>query len=136
MSLEEKIEGLIAALEKNTAAVLGQASATAVTGAAAPAKTTRTKTPPKKEEPKDDLDLDGLGDDTTADDDLGLDDDEPAAKAIDKETLKEAFKALTKKAGGRESVADILKSFKSTSFNDLKESDFAAAYDKVQKALK
>lgn len=90
---------------------------------------------PAAEKPKDDdLDLDGNAttDDLGLDDGLGLDEE---AAVVTKDELKVEFQTLAKKAGGREAVQDILKSFKATSFNDLKEADFAAALKKVKAAL-
>lgn len=152
MSIEEKIEGLTTAINQLTAIITNNsiaAGTSASTGTVKgvngstseavvekPATKRTSKAAPKKEEaPKDDdLDMDGLNDDTPADDDLGLDDDEPEVE-ITQDVLKEEFKKLAKKSGGRESVQEILKSFKSTSFGDLKATDFKAAYGKVQKAL-
>lgn len=150
MSLEERIEKLTSAVEQLTAIITNNsiaagtsASVETVKGASAEKAATtksRTKVAPKKEEPVDDLELDGPTSDTPADDGLGLDeddglglDDEPT---IDQDTLKEEFKKLAKKTGGREAVQDILKKFKATSFGDLKPESFKGAYDAVQKALK
>lgn len=144
MSLEQEISELRKAIVDLTAVVtnnnIAAASPEVVKGAAtekAAAKPKATKvTTAKKEEPADDLDLDGPTDDTPADDDLGLDDDAVEVPAVTKDDLKVEFQKLAKKSGGRETVQGILKKYKATSFGDLKESDFAAAYADVQKALK
>jgi hypothetical protein len=155
MSLEEAIKLNTLAIEKLTALVASKAgeaafSAAADVGAAKNAteekpKATRAKPAAKAEAkaaPKaDEFDeLDELNTDTPADDGLGLDDDlglddEPEAKVVSKDDLKKAFVELSKKKGGREAVADILKKLKSTSFTDLKEDKFSEAYSLVQKEL-
>lgn len=146
MSLEIEIAELRKAIVELTAVVtnnnIGAASSEVVKGASAEkaaAKPKATKgTSAKKEEPvveDDGLELDGLNDDIPEDDGLGLD-DEPETVAVTKDDLKAEFQKLAKKSGGRETVQGILKKYKATSFNDLKESDFGAAFADVQKALK
>lgn len=145
MSLEVEIAELRKAIVELTAVVtnnnIGAASPEVVKGAAAEKAVAKPKSTKgnsaKKEDPvveDNGLDLDGPTDDTPADDDLGLD-DEPEAPAVTKSDLKVEFQKLAKKSGGRETVQDILKKYKATSFNDLKESDFGAAFADVQKAL-
>jgi hypothetical protein len=157
MSLEDQVGSLTQAINKLTdmigskaaeAALSASADVGNTTAASAPAekpKASRAKAAPKAEAkaaPKaDEFDeLDELNSDTPADDGLGLDDDlglddEPEVKAVSKDDLKKAFVELSKKKGGREAVADILKKLKSTSFTDLKEEKFAEAYALVQKEL-
>lgn len=145
MSLEVEISELRKAIVELTAVVtnnnIGAASSEVVKGAAEKpaAKPKATKgSSTKKEEPvveDDGLDLDAPAEETVADDDLGLD-EELEAPAVTKDDLKAEFQKLAKKSGGRETVQGILKKYKATSFNDLKEENFAAAFADVQKALK
>lgn len=133
--LRKAIVDLTAVVTNNNIGAVGQSAAE--TKAAEKPAAKKAKPAPKKEEPvveDDGLELDGPNDDIPEDDGLGLD-DEPEVAAVTKDDLKAEFQKLAKKSGGRETVQGILKKYKATSFNDLKESDFGAAFADVQKAL-
>lgn len=134
--LRKAIVELTAVVTNNNIAAVGQCSGETKVAEKAAAKPKAAKPAPKKEEPvveDDGLDLDAPAEEAVADD-LGLD-DEPEVASVTKDDLKAEFQKLAKKSGGRETVQGILKKYKATSFNDLKESDFGAAFADVQKAL-
>jgi len=140
MSLESELSELNSNIKALTEALIGLANAGAAAADAADAgklvevvavkepntpKKSKSKSKAAKEsapvEAEDDLDLD---------DDLGLD-DEPE---VSRDDVRKLLVELGKKKG-RDAAISLLKEFKVSNFNDLKDSDLPAVYKKAQAAL-
>lgn len=159
MSLESELSELNSNIKALTEALIGLANAGAAAADAADAgklvevvavkepntpKKSKGKSKAAKEsapvEVEDDLDLDSSAeakakaadptDDLDLDDDLGLD-DEPE---VSRDDVRKLLVELGKKKG-RDAAISLLKEFKVSNFNDLKDSDLPAVYKKAQAAL-
>lgn len=156
MSLESELSELNSNIKALTEALIGLANAGAAAADAGKLvevvavkepntpKKSKSKSKAAKEsapvEVEDDLDLDPPAeakskaadpvDDLDLDDDLGLD-DEPE---VSRDDVRKLLVELGKKKG-RDAAISLLKEFKVSNFNDLKDSDLPAVYKKAQAAL-
>lgn len=138
MSLELKIEALTAAVEANTAALLGAGADVTVTTSKAETKTDAPKPrgrPKKAEAVEDDL---GADDDLGGDDGLGADDglggDEPQYSFEDVKKLMMSLRDIGGKGANKEDCRTVIQKFKLTNFLELEGQE--DKYDEVAALVK